>query len=151
MLSLPAVTMQSRLLTFFFVRTSWVLYFLNLWCFMYSSLFLRISLFTDVYKRCPAFVNTLNYSHEFIQLRLVLNPALFTNSTLVVLLVNVDVQVRSTFFPDSQVSELQITEQCVTKLNDSQQTYCRTDKLPNRAIVKHSAKCWTYFIVTQMS
>jgi hypothetical protein len=67
--------------------------------------------------------------------------------TLVVLLVNVDVQVGSTFFPDSQVSKLQITERCVTKLQDSQQTYCRTDKLPNRAIVEHSTKCWTYWPV----
>jgi hypothetical protein len=30
-------------------------------------------------KRCPAFVNTFNLSHEFVQLRLVLNPATFTN------------------------------------------------------------------------
>jgi hypothetical protein len=30
-------------------------------------------------KRCPAFVNTFNHSHEFVQLSLVLNPATFTN------------------------------------------------------------------------
>jgi hypothetical protein len=30
-------------------------------------------------KRCPAFVNTFNHSHKFVQLSLALNPATFTN------------------------------------------------------------------------
>jgi hypothetical protein len=31
-------------------------------------------------KRCPAFVNTFNHSHEFSLFRLELNPATFTNN-----------------------------------------------------------------------
>jgi hypothetical protein len=36
-------------------------------------------------KRCPAFVNTFNHSHKFVQLRLALNPATFTNNDVVFL------------------------------------------------------------------
>jgi hypothetical protein len=31
--------------------------------------------------RCPAFENTFNHSHEFVQLSLALTPAMFTNTS----------------------------------------------------------------------
>jgi hypothetical protein len=56
--------------------------------------FLRTSLSQLCIKRCPAFVNTFNHSHEFSQFRLALNPATFTNNWLLVL----DNRIWSYFF-----------------------------------------------------
>jgi hypothetical protein len=64
MLSLPCCDDASRLLTFFFVHSSYVWYFLYLMIFPVLASFLRISLFTDVYKKIP---RVCKYIQSFTQ------------------------------------------------------------------------------------
>jgi hypothetical protein len=54
--------------------------------FLYAPLhvFNMFLLFVLRIKRCPAFVNTFNHSHVFIQFSLALNPAMFTNSKMTI-------------------------------------------------------------------
>jgi hypothetical protein len=78
MLSPPPVTMQSCLLTFVH---SPVPVCSSIFSYVLFHIFDALLLFGLRIKRCPAFVNTFNHSHEFVQLSLVLNPTTFTNST----------------------------------------------------------------------
>jgi hypothetical protein len=48
---------------------------------------------------------------------------------------------------ESQIFELQIVKRYISELHISEQTNCRTLKLPNRQIVEHSTTCRTYWAV----
>jgi hypothetical protein len=44
----------------------------------------------------PVFVNTFNHSHEFVQLSLALNPAMFTNKVFGIFQMNIDLVICQT-------------------------------------------------------
>jgi hypothetical protein len=64
-------------------------------------------------KRCPAFVNTFNHSHEFVQLSLALHLATFTNTD-PCRWIKIEIQIRPQPHTCSYLLDI-----CVTAANDT--------------------------------